>query len=224
MTQAEILVRQIHDDLSAVEESLRAHPYPLGFHDGSLSPDALTPFLGHQYHIAFSDLRSAALAIHRFGDQASATFFKGFLDGEFAALDGIRAMAQKIGLSEADLVAYEPSAEGFAYGAYVCHQANHGSAAEIMCGFLVNLAAWGHNCGQIGEGLRAHYGWGPGDTAFVDSFAALPSFEDQALPVIQEGLDHGEDPVRIARTARLIQSYEKMFWDAMAKEVGLDPS
>ena len=179
------------------------------------------PFLGHQYHIAHADARSGALLVHRFDDSPAGGFCRGFLQGGFEALVAIPVMAEKAGLSEADLRAYEPSAEGFAYAAYVRLLASQGTATEVMCGFLVNLPAWGHNCGEIGRGLRENYGWPHGATAFVDAFAALPSFEDEALPVIQAGLDGGENPELIARVARLIQSYEKMFWDAMAAEAGL---
>jgi hypothetical protein len=131
------------------------------------------PFLGHQYHVAHADARSGALLVHCFDDSPAGGFCRGFLQGGFEALVAIPVMAEKAGLSEADLRAYEPSAEGFAYA------------------------------------------------AFVDAFAALPSFDDEALPVIQAGLDRGENPELIARVARLIQSYEKMFWDAMAAEAGL---
>lgn len=215
------LVEKITADLAEVEQELRRHPYAQAFRTGRASVDALRPFVGHQYHIARADIRSAALAVHRFDDTAASGFCRGFLQGEFVAPDGIRAMAENIGLSEADLQAYEPTAEGFAYAAYVRLLHSEGTAAEVMCGFLVNLPAWGFNCGEIGRGLREHHAWPAEATAFVDGFASLPAFDDEALPVIQAGLDRGEEPAQIARVARLIQSYEKMFWDAVAAEAGL---
>jgi hypothetical protein len=92
----------------------------------------------------------------------------------------------------------------------------YGSAAEIACGLTVNLAAWGHNCGQLSRALRECYGFGTEDTGFLDGFAALPSFEDVALAIIEDDLGRGVAPLAIVRAARLIQAYEKMFWDAMA--------
>ena len=219
--QAAQLVRQITADLSGVAQALRMHPYPQAFRAGSASVEALVPFLGHQYHIVHADIRSAALLVHRFDDSLAGGFCRRFLQGGFAGRVGIPDMAEKIGLSEADLQAYEPSAEGFAYGAYVSLLASHGTVAEVTCGLLVNLPAWSFNCGEIGQGLRENYAWPQQATAFVDAFAAIPAFDDEALPVIQAGLDRGESPERIARVARLIQSYEKMFWNAMAKEAGL---
>ena len=220
-TQAENLVRRIAADLSDVERALRAHPYARAFRGGTAPVEAIVPFLGHQYHVAHADVRSGALLVHRFDGGPAGGFCRGFLQGGFEALTEIPVMAEKAGLSEADLRAYEPGAAGFAYAAYVGLLAAHGTAAEVMCGFLVNLPAWGFNCGEIGQGLRENYGWPDRATAFVDAFAALPSFDDEALPVIQAGLDRGESPEHIARVARLIQSYERMFWDAMAAEAGL---
>lgn len=220
-TQAENLVRRIAADLGDVERALRAHPYAQAFRGGTVPVEAIVPFLGHQYHIAHMDARSAALLVHRFDDGPAGGFCRGFLHGGFEARAEIPVMAEKVGLSEDDLRAYEPGAEGFAYAGYVSLLAAHGTAAEVMCGFLVNLPAWGFNCGEIGRGLRENYGWPNQTTAFVDGMAALPAFDDEALPVIQAGLDRGEDPRHIARVARLIQGYEKMFWDCMAAEAGL---
>lgn len=221
MTQAEELVQQTKHQLSEVESALRVHPYPTAVHAGELPVEGLLAFVGHQYHLAHSDIQSAALLVNHFGDQPVSKFFNELLEGEFAGLAGILVMADKLGLSKADLQSYEPMAEGFAYGTYVNFLASHGSAAEVLCGFLLNLPAWGYNCGRMGQGLREHYGWSKVETTFLDGFAELPSFENEAIPVIQEGLDRGESPLRIKRAARLIQAYEKMFWDAMAASVKL---
>jgi hypothetical protein len=64
--------------------------------------------------------------------------------------------------------------------------------------------------------LRKSYGFSDDETAFLDAFANMPSFEDAALAIIQDGLDSGEGPARLLRSARLFQAYESMFWDAMA--------
>ncbi len=219
--KANDLVREIREDLIIVDRSLRVHPYPQAFRNGKAPIEALVPFIGHQYHLSHTDIRSMALLVNHFDDGPASSFFRGLLDGELAGLRGILVMAEAMGLSEAQLQAYEPGAEGFAYGAYVNLLANNGTAAEVVCGFLVNLAAWGFNCGELGHGLRDHYGWSERATAFVDGFAAVPALDDEALPIIQAGLDQGTNPMLIKRAARLIQSYEKLFWDAMLNEAKL---
>ncbi|WP_437303342.1 hypothetical protein [Sorangium sp. So ce388] len=67
----------------------------------------------------------------------------------------------------------------------------------------------------MGKAFRERYGFGPEHTAFLDAFAGLPSFEDTAVAIVQDGLDRGVEPRAIRRTTRLFQAYEKLFWDAM---------
>ena len=53
-------------------------------------------------------------------------------------------------------------------------------------------------------------------TAFFDLFAASPAgFEDQATGVVADGLACGVDPRLIKRAARLLQGYEKLYWDTL---------
>jgi hypothetical protein len=67
------------------------------------------------------------------------------------------------------------------------------------------------------DGLsRESYGFGQDETAFLEAFANMPSFEDVPLAIIQDGLERGERPARLQRSARLFQAYERMTWDAMA--------
>ncbi|KPK81711.1 MAG: hypothetical protein AMS25_05220 [Gemmatimonas sp. SM23_52] len=183
---------------------------------GEISQEALRAFPGHQYHIITSDLRSLALLVQRFGDTPSRDFLMGILEGERKGLDGLLVMAGRLGMSEEELRGYEVSAEGFAYTTFMAWQALYATAAEFVIGILVNFAAWGHNCGRMSAALRKRYGFSEDETAFLDAFASMPSFEGMALAIIQDGLERGEQPARLHRSARLFQAYERMFWDAMA--------
>jgi hypothetical protein len=82
---------------------------------------------------------------------------------------------------------------------------------------LVNFAAWGANCGRMNKVLRNRFGFSGADTTFFDLFANLPSFENEALAVIQAGLDRGVSPKLIHRAALMLQGYELMYWDVMLK-------
>ncbi|UCC49041.1 MAG: hypothetical protein JSV41_02360 [Gemmatimonadota bacterium] len=217
MTDAAQLVHSVREGLKEVDDYIREHPYPDALMKREVSQDALRAFPGHQYHIITSDLRSLALLVQRFGGAPSRDFLMGILEGERKGLDGLLVMAGKLGMSEEDLRGYEVSAEGFAYTTFMAWQALYASAAEFVIGILVNFAAWGHNCGRMSAALRKSYGFSEAETAFLDAFANMPSFEDVALTIIQDGLDCGEQPARLHRSARLFQAYERMFWDAMAE-------
>jgi thiaminase len=217
MTDTARMVRTVREDLREIDDYIREHPYPDALMKREVSLDALRAFPGHQYHIITSDLRSIALLVQRFGDAPSRDFLMGILDGERKGLDGLLVMAGKLRMSEEELQAYDISAEGFAYTTFMAWQALYASAAEFVIGILVNFAAWGHNCGRMSAALRKSYDFTEEETVFLDSFANMPSFEDVALAIIQDGLDRGEEPARLRRSARLFQAYELMFWDAMAE-------
>ena len=69
--------------------------------------------------------------------------------------------------------------------------------------------------------LQEKYGIAPSALGFFDLFASMPSFEQEALSIIQNGLDRGVCTSVIHRAARMLQSYELMFWDAMAGAAGV---
>src|SRR6266403_1368155 len=87
--------------------------------------------------------------------------------------------------------------------------------------FLINLPAWGANCGRMHKALHEKYGIAPSALGFFDLFANMPSFEQEALGIIQNGLDRGVPARLIHLAARMLQSYELMFWDAMAGAAGV---
>ena len=221
MEQAAQLVAEIRAELEPLEREIREHPYPTALATGQAAAEALRPFVGHQYHIVQSDLRSMATLVQRFGHTPARDFFAGVLQGEIAGLGGLLAMARKIGMDEAALASYEVAAEGFAYATFMAWQSTYASAAEFTCGILVNFAAWGSNCGRMSEALQTRHGFGAEDVAFLEAFARMPSFEEPALAIIQEGLDRGVAARDIRRAARLFQGFEKMFWDTMARLSGV---
>ena len=211
------LVATVRQELADIDKRIQNHAYLQALRKGKVSVAALKAFPGHEYHTVISDLRSMAQLVQRFGDQPqTAAFFNGILQGEIASRDAIVVFARKLGMTEAELQTYEVTSEGFAYPTFMAWESLNGSAAAIACGILVNFAAWGHNCGEMSRALQAKYGFSAADTVFLDSFANLPSFEEETLVIIQDGLDQGVDPREIHRSARLYQAYEKMFWDVLA--------
>ena len=216
MPDARRLVQEIRAQLKEVEAKIARHPYLAALEGGRVAREKLRIFAGEQYNIINSDLRSISLLVNRYGGLASGAFFLGALQGEAAARDALLAFAKALGMGEADLRAYEPLPAAQAYPAYVAWLALYGSDAEFAAAFLVNLPAWGGNCGRMSAALRQKYGLGEADVAFFDLFAtAPPEFEANALAIIDDGLARGVDPRAIARAARLVQAYELMFWDAL---------
>ncbi|WP_437670417.1 hypothetical protein [Sorangium sp. So ce131] len=209
------LVKDLRDELRDIDEGLKNHPYPDAIARGEVTAEGLRAFPGHQHHVVLSDLRSMAMMLQRFADTPWRGFWSGVLQGELVAPAAIAAMGQKLGMTADDLDRYEVTPEGFAYATQMAWAAANASAAEIACALLINFPAWGYSCGRMSEALRARHGFGAEHTAFLDAFAALPSFEDTAIAILQDGLDRGVTPRAVRRTTRLFQAYEKMFWDVM---------
>jgi len=198
-----------------VEEEIRNSPYLAELESGMASRESLQALAGEQYNIIRSDLRSDALMIVRFGSTQAGEFFRSFLEGEVQALGLLLDFTKALGLDEEDLKAYEPRPGAQTYPAYVTSLALYGSEAEIAAAYLMNFPVFGENTARVSAALRRNYGLSAKDTAFFDFFAApIPNFECNALAVIAADLERGAEPRLIKRAVRLLQAYEKMFWDA----------
>jgi TENA/THI-4/PQQC family len=216
LTNAQRLVEELRRELDPVEQELRRHPYLAALEAGHVRREDLARFAGEQHHTIRSDLRSVALLVNRFGATPSGPFFQAVLGGETAALAALGAFAAAVGMDDARLQAYEPAPGAHAYTAFMAWLALYGSEAEVAAGFLVNFPAWGANCGRMSRALRDRYGLTEKATAFFELFATPPSeFEGQGMAVVADGLARGADRRRVKRAARLLQGYEKLYWDTL---------
>jgi pyrroloquinoline quinone (PQQ) biosynthesis protein C len=216
VADARTLVSEIHERLKPVEERLKAHPYLAALEDGRIPREKLRLIAGEQYHIINSDLRSITLLLDRHSHLPSRDYLLESLRTEAGARAALLIFARACDMSESDLRAYEPLPGCQAYPAYVAWLGSQGSDAEFAAAFLVNLPAWGAACGRMSVALKERYGLPVGAVVFFDLFAqGDPSFEENSLRVIQDGLDRGIDPSLVARAARLIQAYELLYWDTL---------
>ncbi len=210
------LIGETRRGMELLEERIRRHPYLQALEARRVDRGKLAVFAGQQRHIIASDLRSVALMVARAGSPATREFFLAMLQGERAALEALDAFAGAMGLATERLDEADPLPAAFAYSGYVAWLALYGSPAEFAGAFLVNLEAWGANCGRMSRALRDGYGLTAADVAFFDLFAAPPpGFEERGLAVVDEGLARGVDPASIRRAARLLQGYELLYWDTM---------
>lgn len=216
--EASRLIREIKNELRPVEDQIRNHPYIRALEEGRVSRANLRAFAGEQYHILTSDLRSNAHMVSRFGATPGAPFFVDLVNGESIAIGMMLDFAAALGLSEEDLQNYRPRPKGQTYPHFAAWLAFYGSDADIAAAYLVNFPVFGENTGRMAVALRNRYGFTAEQTAFFDFFATSPpTFEPAALAIIQAGLDGTAEPRDIKRSARLLQAYEKDFWDAVAE-------
>ncbi|MEM8681116.1 MAG: hypothetical protein AAGF97_17355 [Planctomycetota bacterium] len=221
MSAAQV-VEEIRTQLAPVNAKLADHAFVRALNQGAVSRDTLRCFAGEQYAITESGMRSDAALVSRFTGAADTEFFLKLLIGEKNGFQAVRAFAHFLEWGEDQLAAYEPSAGGFAYASYFCWLAHYGSDAELAAAVLVNFQAWGENCGRMRDALAKHYGFTE-DALELFRVYAVPStlsatddpLEGAALQIIEAGLNEQMTSTRLARAARLLQSYELMFWDSM---------
>jgi hypothetical protein len=210
------VVDGIRAELQPVRQRLLAHPYVRAVEERRLDLAQLRPFVGEQFLIISSDLRSVAHLVSRFGSD----FFLDVQEGERAALRALPALANAVGMSEQDLLVYEPQPGAHAYATYMAWLAAYASDAEVAAAYAVNFEAWGQNCGRLAGALRAGYALGGDQLAFLDLFAEpAHGFEERALQVVAAGLARGVPERLLRRAPRMLQQYELLYWDTLYEAV-----
>jgi thiaminase len=218
--RARRIVAQLRTELAPIEDQIRNVPYLTALENGEVSRENLKKFAGEQYHIATSDLQSAAQMVARYGGTPSGDFFKGIVDSETIVRGLLLDFAAALGLTEADLKNYEPRPLAQTYPHYVTWLSVHGTDSDMATAFLVNFPVFGENVGRMGAALRDQYGFTAEQTAYFEFLSFLPaSFQTDALEVIAAGLRRGDARRReIRRSARLLQAYELDFWTAVGQD------
>src|SRR5260370_1966867 len=167
MTDAKQLVQQIRRQLKALDERIVRHPYLEALELGRVEREKLKIFAEQQYHIVGSDLSSIAILFARHGHLPSRSYLLNLLHGENAAVEALKEFALALGMREEELKASEPLPQAHGYCAFVAWLALYGSDAELAAGLLVNLSAWGADCGRISRGPKERYGPAAHGTRFL---------------------------------------------------------
>lgn len=220
MPSAAELMSEIRRELEPLSQNVRSHRYIQALEEEQVARERLRIFAGEQYHIIKNDVRSFALLLAREDDADIRRFLIGSVEYEGVAFDALFPFASALGMTEADLEAYEPLPGAHAYTAFLALTALYGSPADMAGAFIVDLEGWGGNCAAMSRVLQEKYEFTSEQVAFFDHFAADdPTFESRSLAVIDSALRRSRDPEAltrsIRRTARLMLSYELMYWDTL---------
>lgn len=211
------LLAALRAGLADLDTAIRGHRFLDDLEAGRVDEARLRRLAREQHAVISSDRRSFCQLAARFPEPPAGDFFLAMAEGEGEALRRLAVLASALGMGPEDLLAHEPAPGAQAYPAYVCSLALAGSRADVSLAFLVNLEAWGANCARARDALVARYGLSSEAAGFFDFFASPPpGFADSALAVADAGLLAGESPARARTAARLLASYELMFWDALA--------
>jgi thiaminase len=201
------VIDELRAELAPTDARIREHRYLAAVEAGAVPDEALAAFAAEQRLIIAADRRSFAHLASRFPEPPAGDLFLDLAAGEGEALARLERFAASVGSS-----GREPLPGCQAYTAYVAWLALNGNRADVALAFLVNLEAWGEACRRIAAALRGRH-----DVSFFDFFSQPPpGFAKRALAAVEQGLAAGESAEQARRAARLLQSYELLYWDTLA--------
>jgi hypothetical protein len=89
----------------------------------------------------------------------------------------------------------------------------------VVIALTANFAAWGGYCAVIHTAMAEHYAFPEPARGFFALFAdPAPPLDAAARAALQHGLDTGRArPDAAHRYGRLLQAYELMFWNTLAR-------
>ena len=219
--KARRLVSQIRVDLAEVEDQIRNVPFVSQVEVGTASVEQIAAVVAEEYSIIRSDLNSFTQMAARWDSPQGSHFFGDLAFGEALSQPLVLDFAANVGLSEADLIAYEPRPKGQTYPSRVAWIADNADRASAAASFLVNFGVFGENMARVRDAMLNVYGFTPAEVEFFSFFAEpIPGFEDDAIEVIAKGLQEGACPRDVRRSARLLQAYELDFWQAASDPPG----
>lgn len=215
-------IRETREALLPYHQQVEQHPFLAALEKGQVERDALRAFAGSQQNIITSDLRSVALLLSRHGHLESRQILSDILAGEVSALHSLQHFAAEIAMTKRDLDEFETIPAAHAYCAYVAQIALYGSDADLIGAFTINYTSWGGACGRMSKALKEQYQLSDRAVSFFDLFAGIPPMDTEAEKVIKASLERGVTFQQIKQSARMLQGYEVLFWDAMAEAAGIE--
>jgi hypothetical protein len=219
--KARRLVSQIRADLTGVENQIRNVQFVTDVKAGTASVEQIAAVVAEEYSIIRSDLNSFTQMAARWDSPQGSHFFGDLAFGEALSQPLVLDFAANVGLTEANLAAYEPRPKGQTYPSRVAWIASNADRASAAASFLVNFGVFGENMARVRDALINVYGFTPEQIEFFTFFAEpIPGFEDDAIEVIAAGLREGACPRDVRRSARLLQAYELDFWQAASDPPG----
>jgi len=206
------ILNEIREKLKKLNEEILEHPYVKDAEAGTLNRDKIVSFITNQAYIVYHDARSLAVMLSRVKHDDEIKFFRTILDGDLNAIKELETLCNELDVDCWSFRNVTPGAASYThYLAWLALYANPGESALAL---TVNLPVWGSNVKRLLNAFRSKYGLR--NLGFLELFARDYSFlEKLAAPIIERYYMTSKE--RYYVIARMIQAYEKMFWDAIYK-------
>jgi len=204
------ILSEIRENLKKLNEEILNHPYIRDAEAGMLSRERIASFVINQAYIVYHDARSLAVMLSKARYSDEVKFFKTVLDGDLSALKELEKLCNELNVECWSFRKVNPAAASYThYLAWLALYANPGESALAL---TVNLPVWGGNVRRLLNAFRNKYGLR--NLGFLELFARDYSFlERLAAPIIERYYGISREKYHVI--ARMIQAYERMFWDAI---------
>jgi len=204
------ILSEIRENLKKLNEEILNHPYIRDAEAGTLNRDKVISFVTNQAYIVYHDARNLAIMLSKVRYSDEVEFFKTVLDGDLSALKELDKLCTELDAECWSFRKVNPAAASYThYLAWLALYANPGESALAL---TINLPVWGSNVRRLLNAFRSKYGLR--NLGFLELFARDYSFlEKLAAPIIERYYVVSKE--RYYVIARMIQAYEKMFWDAI---------
>ncbi len=206
------IISVLRSKLEEENKYILNHPVISRAIEGSLPMDAIRKFVVNQLYIVPYDMRSLSKLLARSKYDDEVKFFKLCVDGDYQAYIELVKLANEVGikLESEEVIARYLSPKAVAYTHYLAWLANYASLGEAAVALVINLPIWGNNVGRLGKALKEKYGIK--EVGFFELFSRpYDELERLSYPIIERYVDM----VRYELVSRMIQSYERMFWDSL---------
>jgi len=215
---AETLLRLLRKEQFHVRnlDTLDSHPIIRDAEIGNLGMDTMERFVGEQYYMIKSDLRSLAHLFSRYADTDNGDFWRTLLRSETISLNLLLKLAKRLGLSESLIRKHEPAPGAQALPSFVARLSHYSEDAEVAAVLAISYPTWRIITRKLQQFLVDNYGFNDEDIAFLNYFSSpQPGFEEAARRVIDVGLSRGLTYDKVRTSLRLMEGYHIMFWDSV---------
>jgi thiaminase len=212
-------IEDIQIDLTNIINTIHDHPYLDALEKKQIAKYKLEIFICEQYKIIANDKRNFAFMISKTSNDISSKLFTDCLNTEINALENLMIFAEESNIDKRKMESYEPLSGCQAYTNYLTKLAVYGSDTEVLAALLIDLPAWGYNCGKMSSILQKNYGFDSNSCVFLDNFASpLPKeFINESKELILSSIVFPYSEKTIRTATMLILDYELLFWDTIYK-------
>jgi hypothetical protein len=143
-------------------------------------------------------------------------FFLGLTMGETMGLAALPALTNAYEGTARPLTA-DADALCRAYPSYVGWLALNADPADVVFGLLANFPHWCAGFAVLAKALREHHGLDDAATAFLDALSVPNAqLQEQGVGILAARLAAGWQPDSALSYARLLNSYDLLFWNTAA--------